>query len=89
MGIILLAFLFAVRNTTQVSLWIGITLPQMSVGVLVIGAFILGGLLGLLLGMGIFRQLRYMVKIRHLKSQLARAQSLGGEGGAHSVSKKS
>ena len=73
-GIVLLAFLFAVNNTTEVSLWIGIELPAFSVGVLIIAAFILGGLLGLVLGLGIFRQLKYVVQIRKLRSQLQKAE---------------
>ena len=73
--IILLAFLFAVRNTTPVSLWIGIQLPEASVGVLVIAAFIVGGLLGLVLGLGVFRQLKYMVRIRQLQSQLNKSRA--------------
>ena len=69
-GIILLAFLFAVNNTTEVNLWIGVELPALSVGVLVIGAFIIGGVLGLVLGAGIFRQLKYKLQIKQLRSQL-------------------
>lgn len=70
LGVVLLAFLFAVRNTTMVSLWLGVSLPEYSVGVLVIAAFILGGLLGLLFGLGLFRRLKYRVKIRQLESRL-------------------
>lgn len=77
-AVVLLGFLFAARNTTQVSLWIGLELPALSVGVLVIAAFITGGLLGLLLGMGLFRRLKYVVQIRHLKSQLRKAQQRSG-----------
>lgn len=73
LALVLLAFLFAVRNTTPVSLWVGVSLPETSVGVLVIAAFILGGVLGLLFGLGIFRQLKYRVKIRQLQSRLERA----------------
>lgn len=69
-GMVLLAFLFAVNNTTEVSLWIGIALEPTSVGMLVIGAFIVGGVLGLILGLGVFRQLKYVLTIRQLRSQL-------------------
>lgn len=76
-GIILLAVLFAYNNTTEVGLWIGIDLPQQSVGVWVICAFILGGLLGLLTGIGIFRQLKYIIQIKSLRSQLEKAKNSG------------
>lgn len=76
-GIILLAVLFAYNNTTEVGLWVGIDLPQQSVGVWLICAFILGGLLGLLTGMGIFRQLKYIMQIRHLRSQLEKVKNSG------------
>ena len=69
-GTVLLAFLFAVNNTTDISLWVGTELPALSIGVIIIAVFILGGLTGLVLGVGIFRQLKYKVQIRQLKSQL-------------------
>jgi uncharacterized integral membrane protein len=73
-GIVLLAFLFAVNNTTEVVLWIGVELPPVSVGVLVIVVFITGGLLGLMLGIGVFRQMKYIFQIRKLHSQLESLQ---------------
>ena len=69
-GTVLLAFLFAVNNTTEISLWVGTELPALSIGVIIIAVFILGGLTGLVLGVGIFRQLKYKVQIRQLKYQL-------------------
>ena len=78
-GIILLAFLFAVNNTTVVTLWIGREMPPLSVGVLIICTFILGGLLGLILGLRIFRQLKYILEIRQLRSQLDRAGRQDGD----------
>lgn len=73
-GIILLAFLFAVNNTTNVSLWLGTNLPPTSVGVLVICAFVAGGLSGLLLGLGVFRNLRYQWRIRRLNAELEKSR---------------
>jgi uncharacterized integral membrane protein len=81
-GIILLAFLFAVNNTTEVNLWIGIQLPALSVGVLVICAFIIGGVLGLVLGVGVFRQLKYILQIKQLRSQLEKANK-NSQSGQH------
>jgi uncharacterized integral membrane protein len=73
-GIILLAFLFAVNNPTEISLWLGLQLPVLSVGVLVISAFILGGVLGLILGLRILVQLKYTLQIRRLSTQLNKAK---------------
>lgn len=77
-SIVLLAFLFAVNNTTEVSLWLGRELPALSVGVLIITAFILGGVIGLFLGIGIFKQLKTMAELRQLRKKIARLESSGG-----------
>jgi len=69
-GTVLLAFLFAVNNTTEINLWVGTELPVFSIGVIIIAVYILGGLTGLVLGLGILRQLKYRVQIRQLQSQL-------------------
>lgn len=74
-GIVLLAFVFAFNNTARISLWVGVQLPEISIGVLIICAFILGGMLGLVLGAGIFRQLKYKLQIRQLRSQLEKNHS--------------
>lgn len=75
-SIVLLAFLFAVNNTTVVVLWLGIEMPAASVGVLVIISFVVGGFLGLLLGVGIFKELKTMVQIKKLRSEVARLKKL-------------
>jgi len=75
-SIVLLAFLFAVNNTTVVVLWLGIEMPAASVGVLVITSFVVGGFLGLLLGFGIFKELKTMVQIKKLQSEVARLKKL-------------
>ncbi len=73
-SIVLLAFLFAVNNTTVVVLWLGIEMPAASVGVLVIISFVVGGFIGLLLGVGIFIELKTMVKIKKFRSEFARLE---------------
>ena len=75
-SIVLLAFLFAVNNKTVVILWLGIEMPAASVGVLVIISFVVGGFLGLLLGVGIFKELETMVQIKKLRSEVARLEKL-------------
>lgn len=47
--------------------------PQ-PVSVWVIGAFVGGGLLGLLLGIGVFRNFRFRAEIKRLTKQLKQAQ---------------
>jgi uncharacterized integral membrane protein len=71
-SIALLSFLFAWNNTTEVVLWIGIDLPPLSVGVIVIVVFITGGIIGLLLGIGIFRQMKNLFEVRKLRSELSK-----------------
>jgi len=75
-SIVLLAFLFAANNTTVVVLWLGIEMPAASVGVLIIISFVVGGFLGLLLGVGIFKKLKTMVHIKKLRSEVARLEKL-------------
>ena len=87
-GTVLLAFLFAVNNTTETSLWVGVELPALSIGVLIIIVFILGGLIGLFLGLGIIRQLKYRVQIHQLKSQLDKLR-LESSHSAHQSNRKS
>jgi len=48
--------------------------PAQPVSVWIIGAFVLGGLLGLVLGLGLFRNLKSRAEIRRLKKQLKQAK---------------
>lgn len=66
---------FAYFNSTPVAIsfadW---QFPAQPVSVWIIGAFVCGGLLGLLLGLGLFRNLKSRAEIRRLTKQLERAQ---------------
>jgi uncharacterized integral membrane protein len=44
----------------------------LSVGVIVIVVFITGGIIGLLLGIGIFRQMKNLFEVRKLRSELSK-----------------
>lgn len=73
---LLLVFLasvgFSFFNTAPVSLSLGYTtLSPQPLSVWVIGAFVLGGLCGLLLGAGLFRHLRARLEINRLRKQVA------------------
>lgn len=66
---------FSYFNPTPIGLDIGLwQLSPQPVSVWVIGAFVLGGLLGLLLGLGIFRKLKSRAEIRRLNKALREAE---------------
>ena len=66
---------FSYFNTDPISVAFGSwRFPAQPVSVWIIGAFVLGGSIGLLLGLGIFRQLKYKANIRRLNRQLAEAK---------------
>ena len=66
---------FSYFNTVPVSIAFGNwQLSPPPVSVWIIGAFVAGGSIGLLLGLGIFRQLKSRTEIRRLRKQLKAAK---------------
>jgi len=66
---------FTYYNSTPVAIGIGSwQLDPQPVSVWIISAFVSGGLLGLLLGLGLFRNLKSRVEIRRLSKALKEAQ---------------
>ncbi|MEX0965420.1 MAG: lipopolysaccharide assembly protein LapA domain-containing protein [Pseudohongiellaceae bacterium] len=66
---------FSFYNSTPVAIGIGSWQSQAQpVSVWIIAAFVSGGLSGLLLGLGLFRNLRSRVEIRRLNKALADAK---------------
>ena len=66
---------FSYYNSTPVAIGIGSwQLQTLPVSVWIIGAFVSGGLLGLLLGLGLFRNLKSRVEIRRLTKALKDAE---------------
>ena len=66
---------FSYFNTVPVSIVFGNwQLSPQPVSVWIIGAFVAGGSIGLLLGLGIFRQLKSRTEIRRLRKQLKAAK---------------
>ena len=66
---------FSYLNTAPVSIVLGNwQLSAQPVSVWIIGAFVAGGSIGLLLGLGIFRQLKSRTEIRRLRKQLKAAK---------------
>ena len=66
---------FSYFNSTEVVIsFANWQFPAQPVSVWVIGAFVTGGSLGLLLGVGIFRNLKSRVEIRRLRKLLTAAE---------------
>jgi len=66
---------FSYFNTAEVGIALGnIQLAPKPIAVWIIGAFVIGGAIGLLLGLGIVRQLKSRNEIRKLKRQLSESR---------------
>ncbi len=66
---------FSYFNTTPISISVGAwEFPAQPVSVWIIGAFVSGGLLGLLLGIGFFKNLKSRSEIKKLSKQLVDAK---------------
>jgi len=66
---------FSYFNTSPVAIsFANWQFPAQPVSVWIIGAFVFGGLLGLVLGLGLFRNLKSRVEIRRLKKLLNQAR---------------
>ncbi len=66
---------FSYYNSTPIAIGIGNWQMQaLPVSVWIIGAFVSGGILGLLLGLGLFRNLKSRVEIRRLTKALKDAE---------------
>lgn len=66
---------FTYFNSEPISISVGAwQFPSQPISVWIMGAFVLGGLIGLLFGLGIFKNLKLRVKNRHLNRQLDKAK---------------
>lgn len=66
---------FSYFNTAEIGIALGnIELAPRPIAVWIIGAFVIGGTIGLLLGLGIVRQLKSRNEIRRLKKKLSESQ---------------
>ncbi len=77
--VLILVFLasitFSYFNTTEIGLNFGtIELAARPVSVWIVGAFVFGGILGLVLGLRIFQQLRTRSELRRLTKELENSQ---------------
>lgn len=73
--VVLAGFIFTSNNSVMVPLWLGIELSPQSLAVWVLLAFAWGGMLGLLLGYGLFRRIKAQFKINQLEAHLKKNQS--------------
>lgn len=67
-------FIFTLNNSAAVPLWLGIDLNPRPLGVWVLLAFIVGGLAGLLLGLGLWQRFRGRIAAHQLKRRLQQAE---------------
>ncbi len=73
--VVLAGFIFTSNNSVMVPLWIGVELSPQSLAVWVLLAFAWGGVLGLLLGYGLFRRIKAQFKINQLEARLKKNES--------------
>lgn len=68
--VLLAGFVFTLNNTTVVPLWLGTDLDPKPLSVWFLLAFSAGGLLGLLLGLGLWRSVRHRLELRQLRARI-------------------
>jgi uncharacterized integral membrane protein len=66
---------FSGHNQTEVALWLGVEFPAQPLSLWVITAFISGGLLGLLLGLGLWRSRASRRQLKQLQKKLLQAEN--------------
>lgn len=73
--VFLASITFSYFNTAEIEISFGsIEFAARPVSVWIVGAFVSGGVLGLLLGLGFFRQLRTRSELRRLSKELEASQ---------------
>lgn len=73
--VFIVSIIFSYFNTTPVAIsFANWQFPAQPVSVWIIGAFVSGGLLGLLFGLGLVRNLKARAEIRRLTRQLEQSQ---------------
>ncbi len=70
--VIVLSIVFIYYNSTRVSIQFGsLQLPTLPISVWILGAFVLGGIMGLTLGLRFFPNLKSRAEIRRLNKKLS------------------
>lgn len=68
--LVLAGFLFTIRNPEPISLWLGVQFDPKPLSIWMLAAFISGGLLGLSLGLGIWRGLKTRLVLRQQRQRI-------------------
>ena len=71
----LAGFLFRLNNEGAATLWLGRDVAPLSLGIWVLGAFLVGGATGLLGGYGLWNKLQVRRQINSLRKQLQKEQA--------------
>lgn len=72
--VVLAGFIFTIKNRAPAALWLGAEFQPKPLSVWIIAAFITGGLLGLLVGFGVWGKLRARAQVRQLQTKLQQNQ---------------
>ncbi|HEY0962632.1 MAG TPA: lipopolysaccharide assembly protein LapA domain-containing protein [Pseudomonadales bacterium] len=70
LAVLLAGFIFTLNNTMAVPLWLGTDLNPQPLGLWMLLSFASGGLLGLLLGLGLWRRFRLKREVRQLRAKV-------------------
>jgi uncharacterized integral membrane protein len=68
--VLLAGFVFTLNNTAPVPLWLGADLDPKPLSVWMLLAFAAGGLLGLLLGLGLWQRFLKRLELRQLRARV-------------------
>lgn len=68
--VLLAGFVFTLNNTAPVPLWLGADLDSKPLSIWMLLAFSAGGLLGLLLGLGLWQRFLNRLEVRQLRARV-------------------
>ena len=70
LAVLLAGFVFTLNNTMAVPMWLGVNLAPQPLGLWILLAFASGGLIGLLLGLGLWQRFRQRIEVRQLRAKV-------------------
>jgi lipopolysaccharide assembly protein A len=76
--VLLAGFVFTLNNTTPVPLWLGTDINPKPLSVWILLAFATGGLLGLMLGLGLWQRFRQRLEVRQLRARVRQLEQEAG-----------
>lgn len=72
--VVLAGFIFTLKNSNPVALWLLVDFSPRPLSLWVIAAFLAGGFSGLLLGLGLWRNMRNRLRLHHLEAGMKKLQ---------------